>query len=112
MTFHLHHGDCLAWMATLADKSADVTICDPPYEAQAHTQGRRIKGAARNRSRGVDSAPIPFAAISETERRDAAAEIARLTRRWALVSARSKPSGSGQSVLPRTATNTSARASG
>lgn len=85
MTFHLHHGDCLPWLATLADKSADVTISDPPYEAQAHTQGRRVRGAARNRSRGVESAPIPFAAISESDRRDASREIARLTRRWALI---------------------------
>ena len=35
MTWTLHHGDCLdpaTGLASLADKSADVTISDPPYE--------------------------------------------------------------------------------
>lgn len=43
----LHHGDCLdpvSGLASLADKSADVVISDPPYEAEAHTEQRRQKG--------------------------------------------------------------------
>lgn len=80
MTWHLHHGDCLAWLATLGDKSVDVTIADPPYEAKAHSFGLRVKTGANK----VALAPLPFAAISEETRLAAAAEVARVTRRWAL----------------------------
>ena len=31
MTTHLHHGECLAYMATLATGSIDAIIADPPY---------------------------------------------------------------------------------
>jgi site-specific DNA-methyltransferase (adenine-specific) len=31
MSFELHHGDCLEVMRTMADKSVDCVITDPPY---------------------------------------------------------------------------------
>jgi DNA modification methylase len=76
----IHLGDCIEGMRTLADASVDVTITDPPYEAEAHTKGRRTK-------RGAVCVPeiLPFAAITEDVREQAAWHIARVTRRWALV---------------------------
>lgn len=91
-SYEIANADCIPWMATLGDKSVDVTLCDPPYEAEAHTKGRRIakrdhgvhnKYSADGRS--VVEDPIPFAPISEIERIAAAVQIARVTKRWILV---------------------------
>jgi DNA modification methylase len=44
VTWQLHLGSCLdpvTGLASLADKSIDVTITDPPYEYEAHEQGKR-----------------------------------------------------------------------
>lgn len=89
----LHHGSCLdpvSGLASLADDSVDVTITDPPYEAEAHTKGRRIKPSDWRRVEGsggfsVRNAPLPFSAITAPERAAASVEVARVTRRWALV---------------------------
>lgn len=77
----VHLGDCLAGLRTLADDSVDVCVTDPPYEAEAHTKGRRVKVSERE----VVSAELPFAAITEAEREVVSAELVRLTRRWILV---------------------------
>ena len=110
----LTNGDCIAGMRLLADKSVDVTISDPPYEAEAHTKGRRTKtGTSTTRSAGkgdwksrvargeavASAAPLPFAAITECERTDSASEIARLTRRWALVFCQVEAAGSWAAAL-------------
>jgi site-specific DNA-methyltransferase (adenine-specific) len=78
----LRLGDCLGpdGLATLADKSVNVTITDPPFDKKTHSRG----GAAVKRYDGGPAIPvIPFAPL------DAAApiakEIARVTQRWALV---------------------------
>jgi hypothetical protein len=31
MKWHLHHGDCVAFMATLPAESVSSVVCDPPY---------------------------------------------------------------------------------
>ncbi len=102
MTWTLHHGSCLdpiTGLASLADDSVDVTITDPPYEAEAHTKGRRTKAKGGLNSHGrldwraraamgdaiAEAAPLPFASISELDRATVAAEIARVSRRWILV---------------------------
>lgn len=73
-------GDCLAGMKGLADGSVDHVICDPPYEAEAHTQGRRGR-----RGGTFKETPLSFAAITQDERLAAAAEFRRLARRWIVV---------------------------
>ena len=79
----LHLGDCLEGMRTLADKSVDVVITDPPYEAEAHTKQRRILDP---RKQTLVMAPIEsFAAITEEQRAGVAIQIARVTKRWAVV---------------------------
>jgi DNA modification methylase len=91
VTYQLHHGDCVEWLRGLPDKSADHTITDPPYEAEAHTKQRRTlggvsgRGAARGVTRVIQSAPLDFAAITPAEREAVSREIVRVTRGWALV---------------------------
>jgi site-specific DNA-methyltransferase (adenine-specific) len=74
-------GDCIAGMRELADKSVDCVIMDPPYEAEAHTLGRRVKAAERE----VVAAELPFPPITAAEREVVAAELVRVTKRWILV---------------------------
>lgn len=74
----LYRGDCLEVLATL--DQVDHTITDPPYESEAHTKQRRLK-----RSGVVVEEPVTFDALDEHTRERAGIEIARVTRRWALV---------------------------
>jgi hypothetical protein len=65
----------------LADRSADVVITDPPYEAEAHTSERLV---ARARGR-LEREPLTFPPITEELRTGSARHMARLARRWILV---------------------------
>ena len=93
MTWTLHHGDCLdpvTGLASLADRSVDVTISDPPYEAEAHTKQRRQLGTRRGvegdfEFRDVNDSALDFGAITPEQRTDVAAQIARVTRHRAIV---------------------------
>jgi site-specific DNA-methyltransferase (adenine-specific) len=80
----LNLGDCLdpvTGLASLADKSVDVVITDPPYEAEVHTLERRVY----RRGGGLTGAPLPFPPVTEQQRTEAAQHFARLARRWVLV---------------------------
>ena len=88
MTWDLRLGSCLdplTGLASLADGSVDVTITDPPYEAEAHAKGMRTKKDIGSSGPGVVSSPLPFAAITQWDRMSMAREICRVTRRWILV---------------------------
>jgi len=84
MSWDLRHGDCLEGLRGLADKSVDCTITDPPYEAEAHTKGRRRKIDANGNGYCV-AAPLPFAAITEDQRTEIAWHLGRVSARWILV---------------------------
>jgi site-specific DNA-methyltransferase (adenine-specific) len=80
----VHLGDCLdpvTGLASLPDKSVDHVICDPPYEAEAHTLQRRIKRGQRVLS--VEA--IDFAPMTQGLREATAKEIVRVCSRWAVV---------------------------
>ncbi len=82
----IHHGDCIDWLATLDAKSVDHVITDPPYESEAHSKGRRCRGAALpGGRRTLVAVPIDFAPMDEVLRDRVSLEIARVTKRWALV---------------------------
>lgn len=87
--WNLHQGDCIQGAAALEDRSVAHTIMDPPYEAEAHTKGRRIcAGSFALRASGQDtttSKPIAYPPITERERREISKHVARVTRRWILV---------------------------
>lgn len=89
MTWDLRLGSCLdpiTGLASLADDSVDVTITDPPYEAEAHTLQRRIKVVGGGKNFGVaDTQPLDFTPITKADRIEAAAQIVRVTRHAALV---------------------------
>lgn len=77
----LYLGDCLEILAGL-DAPVDSTITDPPYESEAHTLGRRIHNP---RTGEITKTPLTFAPIDEATRDSVSFQIARLTKRWALV---------------------------
>ena len=79
----MHLGDCLQVLATFADKSVHVTLTDPPYEAEAHEDGRRQNPTRDLEVRVVDGG-LPFAAITDVDRVAIAALIARVTMHRAL----------------------------
>jgi DNA modification methylase len=85
-------GDCLdpvSGLASLPDKSVDHVITDPPYEAEAHSKGRRIlRGSSATRANpgaGIATKAIPYPPITEAERAEVGRQIARVCSGWALV---------------------------
>ncbi len=85
MSFDIRLGDCLdpvAGLASLPDKSVDHVICDPPYEAEAHTLQRRCRDVIEGRAR---SAALTFPPITASDRAAAGQHIVRITRRWIVV---------------------------
>lgn len=73
----------------MAAWSVDHTITDPAYDKEAHTQGRRIvSGSFEQRRTTGDttiSKAISYPPMTEAERRIAAQQIARITRRWIII---------------------------
>lgn len=97
--WELRLGDCLApkrGLASLADKSVDVVIADPPYEVDAHTKGRRIYNP---RTHALRMAPLTFGAITDAGRKEVARHIVRVTRRWMLVFCQIEGTGPWREVL-------------
>jgi site-specific DNA-methyltransferase (adenine-specific) len=86
VTWTLHLGDCLdpvTGLASLADKSVDHVITDPPYEAEAHTLGRRqnpsFTGSGRPTRRVVEDG-LTFSAITEGTRNEVCRQAVRICR--------------------------------
>lgn len=72
----IYHANCLDALSSL---TWDVVITDPPYEAEAHTQQRRVK-----RGGGVmEMEPLEFAPMDEASRSDVARLLGK-TPRWVL----------------------------
>lgn len=101
MTWTLNLGSCLdpvTGLASLADKSVDVTITDPPYSQHTHdkqwtaralTNGQQ-RGKVSKRGRAYDAvssgfAGLDFAHITTEQAAEVAAQAARVTRRWVLI---------------------------
>lgn len=80
-TWSLECADCRLWLPTLADRSVDLVLTDPPYEIEAHTLQRRTRATLE---RGVVDASLPFAPIDAATRAAVAIETARVGRRWVL----------------------------
>lgn len=82
----IHLADCLGprGMVTLEPLSVDVTITDPPYEAEAHTKGKRQNPTKDGHDRVVDN-HFDFDAITDEQRRMVALHIGRVTKSSALV---------------------------
>jgi DNA modification methylase len=80
--YTIYTGNCLAWLRSLADKSVDVCIMDPPYSEHVHTRSLRSrKGGTKG---PLVSRELGFAHIDPKLQRKVSAEVARVTRRWVL----------------------------
>ena len=82
----LRHGDCLDQtdgLASLADGSVDVFITDPPYSEHVHSKSRR--GLTARDGELTKHYDLGFDSLTDDVRVAAAAEMARLARRWVLV---------------------------
>jgi DNA modification methylase len=80
----IYHGDCRDVLPTLGQ--VDHVITDPPYEAEAHTQGRRIKTVGGGGNYGATGpCVIDFEPITEETRAAVAWEFGRVAKRWVLV---------------------------
>lgn len=90
MTWALNLGSCLdplTGLASLADKSVDVTITDPPYSE--HTHAKQWVGAALT-ERGarrvkMSHTGLTFAHVDPVQAAEVALQVARVTRRWGLI---------------------------
>jgi len=83
MTFDLRLGSCLdplTGLASLADKSVDVTITDPPYSE--HTHKRTWSAKAIGRPTVYEG--INFDALRPDDAYEIAKQIARTCRRWSM----------------------------
>lgn len=83
-------GDCMdphTGLASLGDKSVDHVITDPPYEAETHSEGRRIKPRGWRNVEGecVAEYAVDFEPITEVVRAGASEQIVRVSRRWQIV---------------------------
>ena len=54
----LYCGDCMDILPALG--KVDAVITDPPYEAEAHTKGRRLLGKQKNLKRTVEYGALDF----------------------------------------------------
>jgi len=80
----LYLGDCRDVLPTL--ESVHHVITDPPFEKEAHTLQRRALGRGPEHGRrDIESAALPFAAITAEDRAIVSAEFARLAHGWILV---------------------------
>ena len=92
----LHLGDCLdpvTGLASLADKSVDHIITDPPYDE--HTHGKQRRGAAGGKghqfgfgtggSSGISlERHVGFGFISDEDTSSVATQVSRVASRWSL----------------------------
>lgn len=76
--WQIEQGEALAWLGAL--DFADVVITDPPYSRHVHENQKRIVG-----KRKVAKEDLGFSHLTPALRRGVARELARVTRRWALV---------------------------
>lgn len=91
----LHLGDCREVMATLADKSIDVVITDPPYSEHVHTKSKAGSGERSWQDKGASVDPsrrriakdrdLGFASLTTDVMTACADAFDRLSKRWVLV---------------------------
>jgi DNA modification methylase len=92
MTRDLRLGSCLdpvSGLASLADKSVDVTITDPPYSEHTHAKqwfaAKHKATGGKYKYTGSNFEGLDFAAITEGQAAAVSVQLARVTRRWVLV---------------------------
>lgn len=85
MSFVLHLGDCLdpvTGMASLADKSVDHVITDPPYSDRTHSGQTTNR---KDRSKGIAYSGLGYDCLTPGQVDAVTAQFSRVRRKWALV---------------------------
>jgi DNA modification methylase len=80
----LYNGDCIEVMAELQADSINSVITDPPYEAEAHTKGRRLLSKQTGGKRTVEYGALDFDKITNKQRDQASIEMVRVCKGWLL----------------------------
>lgn len=89
--WELRLGDCLdpvTGLASLADKSVDHVITDPPYSEHVHQKSRRgLSGTHRpdGKNEISERRELGFEPITLEQMQATIVQLARLTERWALI---------------------------
>ncbi len=78
----LYHGDAFEILPTLADRSVDCVITDPPYSERTHEGTRSNSGAAKRHGNRVLSGSFGFDSITEDALRTGLADCGRVSRGW------------------------------
>lgn len=84
----LHHAPCLSrkhGLPTLEDRSVDVTITDPPYSPAIEELARSLGSRNLPDRKKVRRRDFEYDGLTPELRAGVAQEIARLTKRWALI---------------------------
>jgi site-specific DNA-methyltransferase (adenine-specific) len=79
MSFVLHLGDCLdpvTGLASLADKSVDAVVTDPPYSETTHAGARSHKD--------IDAKSVDFSSFTVEQLFESMAVVGRVARRWVI----------------------------
>jgi hypothetical protein len=90
---HVVLGDCLDpehGLPSLPDDSVDHVVADPPYEAHAHENRRRVVKGSPGRifeqsRQAMGAVDVGFDAMTDDARVRCAEQLARVTRGWVLV---------------------------
>ena len=93
----LYQGDCIEIMPSLGQ--VDHIICDPPYDAEAHTAQRRVLGAGIDRCRAQANQLLPFAALSVEQRDLLVAWGAEKCKGWFVAFCQTESIGAWRSAL-------------
>ena len=78
----LYRADCMEILPTLG--KVDAVITDPPYEAEAHTKGRRLLGKQESGERTVEFGALDFSLMTEELRLKSSSLAAELCAGWML----------------------------
>lgn len=77
----IHLGDCIEWMATIADRSVDHVITDPPFSERVHA-----RLGLEDRADGSDSRQsLTFAGLSDQFVLLVTQHLCRITKRWIIL---------------------------
>lgn len=80
----LFRGDCMDCMAGPDMPLVHHVITDPPYEAEAHTKGRRLLGKQEDGRRTVEYGALDFAQMTPELRAESTRMAVSLSRGWIL----------------------------
>lgn len=78
----LYLGDCLQVLPEIGN--IDHCITDPPYEAEAHNKGRRLRGKQKNNKRTVEMSALEFEPITDELRKISSELIVQINWGWFL----------------------------